>query len=123
MKKSIALGFALSVLAATSAFASPQASTAGKTVYLAPTYIHATAIESSVADSLSSNPPPASLRPPSSSLKTARHSARSTNATECRSVHLKLKSPAYAGLFMYSADHRPAVAFPNPTLISDPLGC
>jgi hypothetical protein len=49
MKKSIALGFALSVLAATSAFASPQASTA-QTIVLEPTYIHATAIDAKVAD-------------------------------------------------------------------------
>ncbi|SEJ07077.1 hypothetical protein [Pseudomonas sp. NFR16] len=50
MKKSIALGFALSVLAATSAFASPQASTAGQTIVLEPTYIHATAINADGAD-------------------------------------------------------------------------
>ncbi|MFK3799271.1 hypothetical protein [Pseudomonas sp. NPDC088444] len=50
MKKSIVLGFALSVLAATSAFASPQTISVGQTVYLAPTYIHATAIDTKVAD-------------------------------------------------------------------------
>jgi hypothetical protein len=50
MKKSIALGFALSVLAASSAFASPQASTVGQTVVLEPTYIHATVIDAKVAD-------------------------------------------------------------------------
>jgi hypothetical protein len=50
MKKSIALGFALSVLAATSAFASPQGSSAGQPVVLEPTYIHATAIDAKLAD-------------------------------------------------------------------------
>lgn len=56
MKKSIALGFALSVLAATSAFASPQASTAGQTIVLEPTYIHATAINADDADKTSVKP-------------------------------------------------------------------
>jgi len=55
MKKSIALGFALSVLAATSAFASPQASTA-QTIALEPTYIHATATDAKVADKTSVKP-------------------------------------------------------------------
>lgn len=50
MKKSIAFGFALSVLAATSAFASPQASTAAQTIVLEPTYVHANAVETKVAD-------------------------------------------------------------------------
>jgi hypothetical protein len=56
MKKSIALGFALSVLAATSAFASPQPSTAGHTLALEPTYIHATAVDAKVADKDSIKP-------------------------------------------------------------------
>jgi len=56
MKRSIALGFALSVLAATSAFASPQPSTAGQTIVLEPTYVHATAIDTKVADKDSLKP-------------------------------------------------------------------
>jgi hypothetical protein len=47
MKKSIALGFALSFLAAGSAFATPQV--ARQTVVLEPTYIHATADSKQVA--------------------------------------------------------------------------
>jgi hypothetical protein len=47
MKKSIAIGFALSVLAAGSTFAAPQAR---QTIVLEPTYIHATAINAKVAD-------------------------------------------------------------------------
>jgi hypothetical protein len=50
MKKSIAIGFALSVLAAGSAFAAPQASNVRQTIVLEPTYIHATAINAKVAD-------------------------------------------------------------------------
>lgn len=49
MKKSIALGFALSMLAISSAFASPQASSAGQTIVLEPIYIHATATVTKVA--------------------------------------------------------------------------
>lgn len=56
MKKSIVLGFALSVLAATSAFASPEPSTAGQTIVLEPTYIHATAVDTKVADKTSIKP-------------------------------------------------------------------
>ncbi|MFJ3481993.1 hypothetical protein ACIPL1_01290 [Pseudomonas sp. NPDC090202] len=56
MKKSIALGFALSVLAASSAFAAPQASTAGQTIVLEPTYIHATAIDAKAADKQAAQP-------------------------------------------------------------------
>ncbi|MFJ5296780.1 hypothetical protein ACIQAL_09670 [Pseudomonas sp. NPDC088368] len=56
MKKSIVLGFALSVLAATSAFASPQPSTAGQTIVLEPTYIHATTVDAKAADKTSIKP-------------------------------------------------------------------
>jgi hypothetical protein len=55
MKKSIALGFALSVLAASSAFASPQASVA-QPVVLEPIYVHATALDAKVADKDSVQP-------------------------------------------------------------------
>ncbi|WP_341962910.1 hypothetical protein [Pseudomonas sp. RC10] len=56
MKKSIALGFAISVLVATSAFASPQSTQAGQTIVLEPTYIHATAIDANAADKTSIKP-------------------------------------------------------------------
>lgn len=57
MKKSIAPGFALTVLAASSAFASPQASTAHQTIVLEPTYTHATALDTNVADKASVKAP------------------------------------------------------------------